>query len=281
MPMQQAPSQYQPAPVMPGYPQQPVNYGYNQPQAPVQYNVPQYGVSGYNDYIPVPGPGETPPVYRPPGAKRENKNGIPTRKDGRVDTTYRQRMAARAKARGAAKPPATLGTVPPTPPRYSPNSPTSSNLNPTLAPTQMSLGHQSDVSKEVTSEDVKVDDLELSTLAMIAIGTGVISVICGITLMLFLYQKRQKSESGDSYKKYIRDHTPVSRHTSESHEQEKRQSVSRPRDFMDQKDVEMVRTLSRAPMAVPDEYYLKSSESKDSGFNSVSRKASYVTSLKS
>ena len=276
--MQQAPSQYQPAQQVPSYPQQPTNYG----QPPVSYNSP------YGDYIPDAGYGEAPPAYRPPGippAPRENKNGIPTRKDGRVDTTFRQRMAAKARARGLLKA-ATNAPLPSRPPSVAgpQHAVTPEYYIPSVAPTQRhSLDQQIDISPDVATDDV--DDAELSTLALIAVGTGVISVICGVTLMLFLWQKRQKVQNDpEGFKKYVRDHTPVSRHTSLASDQERRQAVSRPKDFMDQKDVEMVRTLSRAPMAAPDEYYLKSSkscESKDSGFNSVKREASYVTSLKS
>ena len=93
-----------------------------------------------------------------------------------------------------------------------------------------------------------VNDTDLSTLALIAIGTGVISVICGITLMLFLYKKKQNlpTTQEQMVQKYTRDHTPISRHSSVAKCPD-RTVPPPPRDFMDKKDVEMVRTLSRAP----------------------------------
>ena len=105
------------------------------------------------------------------------------------------------------------------------------------------LPKKSDVVTEAT-----VTDTDLSTLALIAIGTGVISVICGITLMLFLYKKKQNvpTTQNQMVQKYTRDHTPISRHSSVS-KMIDRKVPPPPRDFMDKKDVEMVRTLSRAP----------------------------------
>ena len=105
------------------------------------------------------------------------------------------------------------------------------------------LPKKSDVVTEAT-----VTDTDLSTLALIAIGTGVISVICGITLMLFLYKKKQNVPTTQDHmvQKYTRDHTPISRHSSVS-KMIDRKVPPPPRDFMDKKDVEMVRTLSRAP----------------------------------
>lgn len=254
-------------PIVPGY----QNYDYGNMNNG-QYNVESFPSNTFNGLPRAIAPGHRPPGLG--GAKKPNKNGIPTKKDGRVDTNYRQRMAdkmARAKLNPMAHP---------TPPSIQLKlAITHPSVSMYVIPSTQAQWHHTDRSHEV-SKDVKVDDIELSTLALIAIGTGVISVICGITLMLFLYQKRQKPPPPDSYLKYVRDHTPVSRHST-IEQSSKNKNVQRPRDFMDQKDVEMVRTLSRAPVTAPDEYYLKSTESKDSGFCAVSRKASYVTSLKS
>ena len=245
------------------------------------------------------------------GGFTPKKNGVPTRKDGRVDTTYRDRvkkallkMAAAGKLPtlssdndAAAQSPSeavnpermTRGFAPPagapalTPTGQVGYAPPPAQLGAAMAPIQGVQSSENHGTNHVKSDNIKVDDAELSTLALIAIGTGVISVVCGITLMLFLYKKKRKPKHDMSYMKYARDHTPVSRHSSFSLEQQraKNKNVSPPRDFMDKKDVEMVRTLSRAPMTGPDEYYLKSSESKDSGFSAPSRKPSFITSLKS
>lgn len=309
---QMQPKQVVGAPVGGHYPPQNLYPPHNSYMSP---SANPYDVGGYGAPLAPTGRPMGPPMNRGGGGGfTPKKNGVPTRKDGRVDTTYRDRvkkallkMAAAGKlptlssdndaaapspngaanpgrmtpgfsppAAGAAPPPPTghAGYVPPPPP---------APLGAATAPIQSVQPRPANGNAHVKSDNIKVDDAELSTLALIAIGTGVISVVCGITLMLFLYKKRRKPKQDLSYMKYARDHTPVSRHSSFSLEQQraKNKSVNPPRDFMDKKDVEMVRTLSRAPMTGPDEYYLKSSESKDSGFSAPSRKPSFITSLKS
>jgi len=131
-------------------------------------------------------------------------------------------------------------------------------------------------------------------IIMIGIGTGVIAVISlVIVLLIYFHRKIKKQEREDqeiTQQKYMFDHTVLSRNQSVEKGPVPKEQVHKPRDFMDEDDVEMVRTLSRAPAKTSKEVSLVGKmtsassfvSSKDSGIDAKSsRTKSYVTSLRS
>merc|ERR1719454_1281437 len=113
-----------------------------------------------------------------------------------------------------------------------------------------------------------------------------------IVLLIYFHRKIKKQERNDqeiTQQKYMFDHTVLSRNQSVEKGPVPKEPVHKPRDFMDEDDVEMVRTLSRAPArtAATNKNFPSSKSassfvsSKDSGIDALSRKTkSYVTSLR-
>jgi len=137
------------------------------------------------------------------------------------------------------------------------------------------------------------DNENMNLVIMIGIGTGVITLVSVVIVLLFYIHKRVKKQEFQEHQittqKYMFDHTVLSRGSTLAAEGRKA-PVDKPRDFMDEDDVEMVRAVCRAPSerrAKPSsqaDFSSRSSDSsKDSGIDgsSSARTKSYVTSLKS
>ena len=135
-----------------------------------------------------------------------------------------------------------------------------------------------------------------------------VSLVCILALALYLLKRRRRSAeisvAEDARFDQFKDPGPLSSHSSyidpgnlscNQMESKKNHNIPAPKDFMDKKvrnseskrhlmkpkDIEMVRTLSRAP-AQEELYRIRSNESKDSGFSNsrISRKVSYIAQLK-
>lgn len=138
------------------------------------------------------------------------------------------------------------------------------------------------------------DNENMNLVIMIGIGTGVITLVSIVIVLLFYIHKRVKKQEFQEHQittqKYMFDHTVLSRGSTLAAEGRK-EPVDKPRDFMDEDDVEMVRAVCRAPSerrAKPSSQAGFSSRSSDSskdsgidGGSSSARTKSYVMSLKS
>lgn len=137
------------------------------------------------------------------------------------------------------------------------------------------------------------DNENMNLVIMIGIGTGVITLVSIVIVLLFYIHKRVKKQEFQEHQittqKYMFDHTVLSRGSTLAAEGRK-EPVDKPRDFMDEDDVEMVRAVCRAPSERRPKpssqagFSSRSSDSsKDSGIDgsSSARTKSYVTSLKS
>lgn len=245
-----------------------------------------------------------------PAPVKPKRFGIPTRLDGRVDTNLMQRMMnhinekrrlglvttpdpnAPRTAMPTRKTPSVFLKMAPRPQEYPTNPqpvppvqlypiqqyPGHLPVQPGLQNSQNMVQYQEKPPSVVENRVEVIEQSEISTLALIAIALGLLSIISGITLMLFMRKRRDDAKTAETFEKYVRDHTPVSRHSSIAQESPK--LVEPPKDFMDKKEVDLIRTLSRAPMGNSGEdfYQVKSKSSNDSGF--LSRKVSYLTTLK-
>lgn len=157
-----------------------------------------------------------------------------------------------------------------------------------------SVGHQPETNEhELPQPEQEVQETQNGSaklIVMIGIATGVITIVSGIIILLiYLHKRIKKQEKQDeviTQQKYMFDHTVLSRNATVERTKE---AVNKPRDFMDEDDVEMVRTLSRSPARTTTNQNFPSSKSassfvssKDSGIDALSRKTkSYVTSLRS
>jgi len=244
-------------------------------------------------------------------------HGIPTAKDGRVDTNRAARLrkmmkkvmlksssgapaSAPVAPPAAPAPPQPVLTVPNTPaPTPSPPRPQTmanyavenSNVIPqTVLPPQV---YHVESSPPEQINILATEENELLFLVFISVAG--VSLVCILALALYLLKRRRRSAevsmAEDRFDNF-KDPGPLSSHSSyidpgnlscnqmESKNTQKL-NIPAPKDFMDKKDIEMVRTLSRAP-AQEELYRMRSNESKDSGFSNsrISRKVSYIAQLK-
>jgi len=298
------------------------------PQAPqMQYPQQQYGQ--VPSYAAPPAPIEYDYATSFDAPKTSNSNfgskikdhGIPTAKDGRVDTNRAARLRKMMKkvmlksSSGAASapvaPPAAPQPVPPQP--VPPAQPVATTPAPTPSPQRPQTMHNFAVENHVIPQTVlppQVYHVESSPpeqiniiateenelLFLVFISVAGVSLVCILALALYLLKRRRRSAeismAEDRFDNF-KDPGPLSSHSSyidpgnmscnqmESKNNQKL-NIPAPKDFMDKKDIEMVRTLSRAP-AQEELYRMRSNESKDSGFSNSrisSRKVSYIAQLK-
>ena len=141
---------------------------------------------------------------------------------------------------------------------------------------------------EITPAPPVPENKHTELVIMIGIATGVITLVSIIIILLFYFHKRVKKQERDeqeiTQQKYMFDHTVLQRGSTLTGDRAK-EPINKPRDFMDEADVEMVRTICRAPDTRRPTSNTGSCSSKDSGIDGVSkmesRLKSYTTSLKS
>lgn len=249
-------------------------------------------------------------------------HGIPTAKDGRVDTNRAARLRKMMKkvmlksSSGASVSPASAPIAPPAAPAP-PQSvllakPVANTPAPTPSPPRPQTMSNSAVENNVIPQTVlppQVYHVESSPpeqinilateenelLFLVFISVAGVSLVCILALALYLLKRRRRSaeiSTAEDRFDNFKDPGPLSSHSSyidpgnlscnqmESKNTQKL-NIPAPKDFMDKKDIEMVRTLSRAP-AQEELYRMRSNESKDSGFSNsrISRKVSYIAQLK-
>lgn len=291
------------------YPQQ---YGqipsYGAPPAPIEYD---YATSF-----------DAPKTSNSNFGSKIKDHGIPTARDGRVDTNRAARLRKMMKkvmlksSSGASVSPASAPVPPPAAPAppqlVPPAQPVASTPPPTQSPQRPQTLHNFAVENHVIPQTVlppQVYHVESSPpeqvniiateenelLFLVFISVAGVSLVCILALALYLLKRRRRSAeismAEDRFDNF-KDPGPLSSHSSyidpgnmscnqmESKNTQKL-NIPAPKDFMDKKDIEMVRTLSRAP-AQEELYRMRSNESKDSGFSNsrISRKVSYIAQLK-
>jgi len=302
------------------------------PQAPqMQYPQQQYGQ--VPSYAAPPAPIEYDYATSFDAPKTSNSNfgskikdhGIPTAKDGRVDTNRAARLRKMMKkvmlksSSGASVSPASAPVAPPVIPQPAPPQlvpaaqPVATTPAPTPSPQRPQTLHNFAEENHVIPQTVlppQVYHVESSPpeqiniiateenelLFLVFISVAGVSLVCILALALYLLKRRRRSAeismAEDRFDNF-KDPGPLSSHSSyidpgnmscnqmESKNNQKL-NIPAPKDFMDKKDIEMVRTLSRAP-AQEELYRMRSNESKDSGFSNSrisSRKVSYIAQLK-
>lgn len=305
---------------------QPVG-GYYPQQPQIQYPQ-QYGQ--IPSYVAPPAPLEYDYATSFDAPKTSNSNfgskikdhGIPTAKDGRVDTNRAARLRKMMKkvilksSSGASVSPASAPVAPPAAPALPqpvlPAQPVATTPPPTPSPQRPQTLPNYAVENHVIPQTVlppsvfhvessppeQVNILateENELLFLVFISVAGVSLVCILALALYLLKRRRRSAeismAEDRFDNF-KDPGPLSSHSSyidpgnmscnqmESKNTQKL-NIPAPKDFMDKKDIEMVRTLSRAP-AQEELYRMRSNESKDSGFSNsrISRKVSYIAQLK-
>jgi len=157
------------------------------------------------------------------------------------------------------------------------------------------LKHSADMPEQampVTVPPQEAEDNEnMNLVIMIGIATGVITLVSVVIVLLFYIHKRVKKQEFQEHQittqKYMFDHTVLSRGSTLAAGESRKEPVDKPRDFMDEDDVEMVRAVCRAPSERRQTtsnagFSSRSSESsKDSGIDGSCKAKSYTTSLKS
>lgn len=241
-----------------------------------------------------------------PGATREDKNGrVNTkliskmqqlRRDGQL-TNYINSMKGPEIPSG----PGVLapGALPPVPPQQPPsmmNGPGGAVYTPNGQVRQNPILLKHLGNPEVTPSPPPTpptqpaeDNENMNLVIMIGIGTGVITLVSIVIVLLFYIHKRVKKQEFQEHQittqKYMFDHTVLSRGSTLAADARK-EPVDKPRDFMDEDDVEMVRAVCRAPSdrRRPPNSNISSrssDSSKDSGIDGSCKAKSYTTSLKS
>ncbi|CAG5100495.1 Oidioi.mRNA.OKI2018_I69.XSR.g17025.t1.cds [Oikopleura dioica] len=306
------------------YPQQHQQPQFQMPSQQVQSYVPPVPSSAEYEY-----PGSSFGAPKSDFGKSIKDHGIPTAKDGRVDTNRAARlrkmmknvMLKSSKSRGSAismpsAPAAPAPAAPPAAPQIPAHPVVPVNTPPpipqTASPAVVYENHgvpqtvlppsvyhvDNSQPPELPSSNISniLATEENELLFLVFISVAGVSLICILALALYLLKRRRRSAeisvAEDGRFEQFKDPGPLSSHSSyidpgnlSCREMETKKynckNIPAPKDFMDKKDIEMVRTLSRAP-AQEELYRIRSNESKDSGFSNsrISRKVSYIAQLK-